>query len=128
MTVWALLGVLAVDGLSSGSVEVLHPPLLLDTYPPEGRVRALSYYTAAFQVGSVVSPLAVALLAGVLGFTWRGVFLILGVASLLACVVAVGLRDPGFGKFDSKRIREKVHERHHDTDRIADDDVSLGFF
>src|SRR5207302_2879529 len=71
---WSLLGVLWVDGLTSGSVGALHAPLLLDSYPPEARVRALTYYSAAGQTANVVSPLAVALLAGVMDFTWRGVF------------------------------------------------------
>ena len=128
MTIWSLLGVLAVDGLTSGSVQVLHPPLLFDSYPPEARVRSLSYYVASGQAGSIMSPLAVALLAGVMGFTWRGVFLVLGIVSLAACAVAMRLRDPGFGRFDTKRIRESVHELHHDDAPISDDDVSLGFF
>jgi ABC-type branched-subunit amino acid transport system ATPase component len=128
LNVWSLLGVLAIDGLTSGSVGALHSPLLLDSYPPEARVRALTYYGAAGQTANIFSPLAVALLAGAMNFTWRGVFLILGVVSLAATFVGLRLRDPGFGRFDTKKIRETVHELHHDDAAISDDDVSLGFF
>ena len=126
--VWSLLGVLWIDGLTSGSVGALHGPLLLDCYPPESRVRALTYYNAAGEVANIASPLAVALLAGVMDFTWRGVFLLLGAVSLVATFVGLRLRDPGFGQFDTKKIRQTVHELHHDDTTVTGDDVSLGFF
>ena len=63
----ALILVLVVDGLTTGSVIALHQPLLMDTYPPEARVRALSFYRSAYYLGNVGSPLLVALLASVAG-------------------------------------------------------------
>ena len=81
--VWGLLVVLVADGLSTGSVAALHQPLLLDSYPAEARVRVLTGYQAFVAFGSVVSPLAVALLSATMGLTWRGVFVILGATSLL---------------------------------------------
>ena len=128
LNVWALLAALSVDGLTSGSVGALHTPLLLDSYPPEWRVRVLTYYDAARSAANVVSPLAVALLAGALGFTWRGVFVILGSVSLLAVGVALRLEDPGFGQFDTKKVRAAVHDLHHEDVESSEDDVSLGFF
>ncbi|MBA2609419.1 MAG: MFS transporter [Actinobacteria bacterium] len=123
---------LALDGLSTGSVSTLHVPLLMDTYPPEIRVRILSYYRGLGEVATVGSPLLVALLVGPLGYTWRGVFVALGVLSAVATVVAVGLRDPGFGRFDTERIRGAVHDLHGDGagagDQLSEDDVALGFF
>src|SRR5437588_5665168 len=70
-----LLGILMLDGLTTGSVVALHTPLVIDSYHPEARVRAVSAYNAIGSLGYAASPLFVALLAGVLGFTWRGVFL-----------------------------------------------------
>src|SRR3954471_14957914 len=81
-SLWGLAIVLLLDGLSSGSVAALHQPLLIDSYPPQARVRALSYYGAIGQFGNVLAPLLVAVLAGAFGFTWRGVFLVFG----LTCV------------------------------------------
>src|SRR5487761_1728770 len=66
-----LIGVLVADGLSTGSVTALHVPLIMDTFHPETRVRAISVYTSAGFLGNVGAPLLVALFAGVLGLTWR---------------------------------------------------------
>jgi len=123
-----LLFVLVADGLSTGSTAALHQPLLLDHYPAEARVRVLAGYHSFNAAGNVLAPLAVAALAGALGFTWRGVFIILGLASLAAVVVASRLRDPGFGRWDEQRIRGVVDERHDGRSVVGDADVSLGFF
>ena len=67
--------VLVADGLSTGSVAALHAPLLVDSYPPRARVRVLSGYTALNTIGTILGPLIVALLAGPLDLTWRGIFI-----------------------------------------------------
>ncbi len=100
----ALVAVLLVDGLSTGSVRALHAPLLVDSYPPGARVRVLSVYTAFETSGSIVGPLMVALLAGPADLNWRGVFLTLGGVSVLTALMAVGLRDPGPGRFDAEAL------------------------
>ena len=125
-----LLLVLVADGLSTGSVAALHQPLLLDSYPPEGRVRMLTAYGGFGAAGNVVSPLAVAFLAAVVGLTWRGVFVVLGVASFAVALVAVRLRDPGFGRWDTQQIRNTVRAHHGDPVAAdgAPDAVSLRFF
>jgi MFS family permease len=71
--------VLVLDGVTTGSVGALHQPLLMDQYPPAARVRVLSAYRAFDGLGNVLAPLLVALLVGVMGFTWRGVLLIFGI-------------------------------------------------
>ena len=118
--------VLVLDGFSTGAVGALHQPLLMDHYPPTVRVRILSFYGAFNGFANLLGPLVVALLAGVLGFTWRGVFVILGVLSLAVVPYCLRLRDPGFGRWDTEQLRERVHEATG-TDLDADD-VSLGFF
>jgi ABC-type branched-subunit amino acid transport system ATPase component/sugar phosphate permease len=121
-----LAAVLVVDGLTTGATVSLHEPLLVDCYPPTVRVRALSLYRAFDSFGNVVSPLLVALLSGVLGFTWRGVFVVFGVICLLVIPYATRLRDPGFGRWDTQRLRQKVHA--DDEAAVGGDDVELGFF
>src|SRR5687768_2096795 len=54
VSVWGLILVMVLDGLTTGSVRAVHQPLLVDTYPPEARVRALAGYRAADAVGSIV--------------------------------------------------------------------------
>ncbi|MEN9617589.1 MAG: hypothetical protein RL022_3011, partial [Chloroflexota bacterium] len=44
---WGLFLVVVIDGLSSGSVRVLHQPLLMDWYPSTARVRVQTVYSAA---------------------------------------------------------------------------------
>jgi ABC-type branched-subunit amino acid transport system ATPase component/predicted MFS family arabinose efflux permease len=125
--------VLVLDGLTTASVSTLHTPVLLDTYPPEGRVRALSYYIAFNNAGNVAAPLLVALFTTALAFTWRGAFVALGVISLAATMTAVRLRDPGFGRWDTEQIRAAVREKETGKEQLAEvgleeSDVTLGFF
>jgi ABC-type branched-subunit amino acid transport system ATPase component/MFS family permease len=129
--VWGLAMVLVLDGLTTGGVGAVHPPLLMDSYPPEARVRALSYYQAFNAFGNVLAPLLVAGLVTYAHVTWRGVFVVLGSLSLMAMLVTVRLRDPGFGGFDTERIRARVHEFHGEAAGAAADNADgyeLGFF
>jgi ABC-type branched-subunit amino acid transport system ATPase component/sugar phosphate permease len=121
-----LAAVLILDGVTTASVGVLHPPLLMDSYPPTARVRILSAYNACNVAGNLIGPLFVALLAGVLGFTWRGVFLVMGVVCLIVVPYTLRLRDPGFGRWDTQLLRDRVHEVAGSD--LAADDVALGFF
>jgi ABC-type branched-subunit amino acid transport system ATPase component/MFS family permease len=130
--IWGLLFVLLLDGITTGSVEVLHRPLLMDEYPPQGRVRALSAYQGFNAFGNVLAPLLVAGLSTYLAFTWRGVFVVLGLVSFAGAVFSVRLRDPGFGRWDTDQIRATVHERRGEDDdhfgTVHPDEVTLGFF
>jgi ABC-type branched-subunit amino acid transport system ATPase component/sugar phosphate permease len=125
-----LILVLVLDGISTGSVAALHAPLLADSYPPEGRVRVLSGYTAIRTGGLIASPLLISLLAGPLNLTWRGVFIGLGIVSTVTTLFALGLKDPGPGRFDTEALRAEEHEKvtGEHVDVIASDDVQLGFF
>jgi ABC-type branched-subunit amino acid transport system ATPase component/MFS family permease len=127
-----LAAVLIFDGLTTASVAALHTPLLMDSYPPVGRVRALSYYQGADSFGNVLAPLFVAVLAEAANLTWRGVFVVMGITSLLAALTTVRLRDPGFGRWDTEQIRNTVRERAEGSglaaDGLTERDVSLGFF
>ncbi|MCU1602993.1 MAG: ABC-type branched-chain amino acid transport system, ATPase component [Frankiales bacterium] len=126
-----LMLVLALDGVSSGSVLALHGPLLSDAYPPSARVRILSGYTSIKTLATVVSPLMVALLAGPLGLTWRGVFIGLGAVSMLATLASLGIRDPGFGRYDVDVLRAQERASLGEPATTADlheADVELKFF
>jgi ABC-type branched-subunit amino acid transport system ATPase component/MFS family permease len=130
ISLWGLLLVLLADGLSSGSIVALHLPLLLDSYPTAARVRVLSGYQGFTEFGAIVAPVLVAVLVTVFNLTWRGVFATLGAVSLAVCVVALRLRDPGFGRWDTQQVRAAVRARHGDDAPGALDghNVTLGFF
>jgi ABC-type branched-subunit amino acid transport system ATPase component/MFS family permease len=125
-----LLLILLFDGLTTGSAQALHRPLLMDSYPPRARVRVLSAYSASdVGLALVLAPLLVAWLSGPFGLTWRGVFVVLAGLSLLGALLSLRLRDPGFGRFDTQRLRKAVHEAHGESTTVdKGDDVELGFF
>lgn len=101
-----LVVLLAIDGATSGTRATMHMPLLADSYPPTARVRVLSVYSGLGVAGNILAPLAVAVLATAAGLTWRGVFVATGLVALIAAISAVRLRDPGFGRLDTDRVRE----------------------
>ena len=107
-TLWHLGLVMIADGASSGSVQAIHQPLLLDTYPSKARVRVLSAYQVAAICGAILAPALVALLTGPVHLGWRGVFLVMGVLCVLSSLLTVKLRDPGFGGQDTRKLREAM--------------------
>jgi ABC-type branched-subunit amino acid transport system ATPase component len=109
-TVPALLVILAVDGLTTGSVAALHVPLLSDTYPARLRLRTISGYQAAVAAGTVLAPLLVALGAGPLDLTWRGVYLMLAALSIVAALCALLVRDVRPGEHDERRMQSAIRE------------------
>lgn len=100
-----LTAITMADGATSGSVNALHPPLLADSYPAGLRLRMQALYHAMDGMGRVIGPLLVAGLTSVAGLSWRGVFLAMGGVSLVAALGSVGLRDPGYGRWDTARVR-----------------------
>ena len=126
---FGLAGVMLLDGASSGSVVAVHQPLLLDTYPTTVRARIVAIYRSFAEAGSVISPLLVALFTGVFLLTWRGVFLALGGVAVLASLVALKLRDPGFGRWDEARVRAVVRgESEEDAGDLRPEQHRLRFF
>ena len=129
INVWGLLLVLIVDGGSTGSVEAVHAPLVMDSYPTNIRVRALSSYRGAVVAGTVVAPLTVGLITGVFDMSWRAVFVIMGVICLVAVAIASRLEDPGFGRWDTEQVKEEVRRDAGAKDASdSDSDLELGFF
>jgi ABC-type branched-subunit amino acid transport system ATPase component/sugar phosphate permease len=131
---WGLVAVLVLDGLTTATTRVLHPPLLMDTYPPEGRVRAVSFYQGFDSLGNLLAPLLVALLTGAMSFTWRGVFVLFGIISLAVTAFGARLRDPGYGRWDTDQMRDAVRSRHAADEaagpagQLDEREVRLGFF
>jgi ABC-type branched-subunit amino acid transport system ATPase component/MFS family permease len=124
VTSLGLAMVMIADGLSTGSVRAVHPSVLVDTYPTEVRVRTLSFYRSADGLGNIAAPLLVGLLVAVLGYTWRGVFFAMGLMCFGAAIASLGLRDPGFGRWDTARVREALGG----DETRGRDDVALGTF
>src|SRR5205085_351306 len=116
-----LMIVLGVDGLTTGSIEALHTPLLLDVYPPAARVRSITYYRAAMSAGNVIAPLGVAVVGVLLvpfqtflffflrerwamGAGQRGLFFALLAASGMAALALFGRRAESMFQVEPGRL------------------------
>ncbi|MET0628672.1 MAG: MFS transporter [Acidimicrobiia bacterium] len=128
---WGLVAATALAGVSLGAGYASSASLVMDTYPPDVRVRAITTWVLGLAGGLVVGNLVVSIGVDAWSLTWRGVLMILaGIASLVA-LASIGIRDPGVGKFDLDRIddivRAKVGERGTLSGELSDDDVRIGF-
>jgi ABC-type branched-subunit amino acid transport system ATPase component/MFS family permease len=128
VSIWGLLVLALATGAATASTRSVHEPLLLDSYPAEARVRMMSFYRGFDRVGEIVGPLLVGACTVLLDLTWRGVFVAMGVTAFLAAVAGARLRDPGFGRWDTDKVREVVRADAHADDALDDEEVGLGFF
>ncbi|MEV4067165.1 MFS transporter, partial [Nonomuraea dietziae] len=104
----SLGALMLVNGATTGTVAVLHPPLLVDAYPPPARMRVMSLYSASSPLAGVLGPLVVAALVSWLGMDWRAVFATLGGLSLAACVYTLRLREPVLGRWDVAELQARA--------------------
>ncbi|MFF4197872.1 MFS transporter [Nonomuraea sp. NPDC001831] len=103
----SLAVLMLVNGATTGTVAVLHPPLLVDAYPPPARMRVMSLYSASSPLAGVLAPLVVAGLVSWLGMDWRAVFATFGGLSLAACLYALRLREPVLGRWDVAELQAR---------------------
>jgi MFS family permease len=96
---WTFLLARALVGIGEAAYATLSPALLSDFYPPDRRNRILTIFYIAVPLGAALGFL----LGGALGqrFGWRAAFLICGLPGLALAAMALTIRDPGRGKFDS---------------------------
>ncbi len=95
-------------GLSDSSRQSVFLPLLSDSYPPVGRNRIFGAYFALATLGAVIGPGLIGFLAGVLDLSFRIVFPLTGLLTLVAVLFALRLKDPGYGRYDTDQIRSEV--------------------
>ncbi|PZG57022.1 hypothetical protein C1I98_00570 [Spongiactinospora gelatinilytica] len=104
----SLAALMVVNGATTGAVALLHPPLLMDAYPPGARMRVMSLYSASTPLAGILSPLVIAAPVSWAGMDWRAVFATLGVLSLAACLYALRLREPELGRWDVGALRARA--------------------
>jgi MFS transporter len=117
-----LLFVTIADTVTTSAGGTVEGSLLIDSYPPRVRVRIMSVLTTAGTVAGLCAQGLVTLLVGPLDLNWRGVFLVIAALTPLLVLVAVKLRDPGYGKYDTQRLRAAVHLDAADGDEDAGQD------
>jgi ABC-type branched-subunit amino acid transport system ATPase component/predicted MFS family arabinose efflux permease len=103
---FALGLVRTLRGVSDSTRQSVFLPLLTDAYPPDGRNRIFGAYFSVATTGTVVGPAAIAALST--GLSFRAIFPLTGVATLAVAAVALRLRDPGYGLYDTDEIRREV--------------------
>ncbi len=133
VSLWDLIFVFILNGLASVSTKTVQPSFLMDTYPPPMRVRAQAFHRGAIKAGQIVGPLLVGLIISLLGYTWRAVFPAMAFVALFSSLFSLGLRDPGFGKWEEEPVREEVRQQlgraaAPSSPNDPDDAVQLRFF
>jgi ABC-type branched-subunit amino acid transport system ATPase component len=110
VAVGGLGAMMLLDTATTSANGTVQGALLIDCYPPQIRVRIVSWLRAGGLAAGLGAPALVALLTGVAHLSWRGVFLVLGGLATVCFLAALGLRDPGYGRWDTQRIQQAVRE------------------
>jgi MFS transporter, Spinster family, sphingosine-1-phosphate transporter len=97
--VWTLCLARAFVGVGEAAYATLTPALLSDFYPPARRNRILTLFYVAIPVGVALAYL----LGGFLGerWGWRAAFLVCGLPGLAVAALALTMREPERGRYDS---------------------------
>ncbi|MFD2421020.1 MFS transporter [Amycolatopsis pigmentata] len=107
-TVGAVGAMLLLDEATTAANGTVGDALLIDSYPPRTRVRVVSALRAGGMVAGLGAPGLVFVLTEVAHLNWRGVFLVTAALTAVFFLVALGLRDPGYGRWDTARIQQRV--------------------
>jgi MFS family permease len=96
---WTFLLARAFVGVGEAAYATISPALLSDFYPPAKRNRIITIFYVAIPVGSALGFV----LGGYFGdaFGWRAAFLICGLPGLALAGMALTIREPGRGRFDT---------------------------
>lgn len=96
----SLLVARAAVGIGEAAYATIAPAILADYFPPEKRNRIFTIFYVATPVGSAIGFV----LGGVLGehWGWRTAFLAVGLPGLLVALLALVMRDPPRGQFDTE--------------------------
>jgi MFS transporter, Spinster family, sphingosine-1-phosphate transporter len=107
---WTFLLARALVGVGEAAYATLSPALLSDFYPPSRRNRILTIFYVAIPLGTALGFV----LGGALGerFGWRAAFLVCALPGLALAAMALVIRDPGRGKFDSDAAQAPPRWRH----------------
>lgn len=107
-TVGAVGAMMLLDDATTAANGTVAGALLIDSYPPRTRVRVVSALRAGGMVAGLGAPGLVFVLTKFAQLNWRGVFLVTAALAAMFFLLALGLRDPGYGRWDTARIQRRV--------------------
>ena len=119
-----LMGLSVLDRATSAAHSTVSGPLLIDLYPPAVRVRVVSFLSSGAIVAGLVATGVVAILTGLFNLSWRGAFVFMSAVSLIAVLFALRLRDPGYGKYDTQKVRDLARRSLEGADEAAAADAT----
>jgi predicted MFS family arabinose efflux permease len=96
---WTFCLARAFVGVGEAAYATISPALLSDFYPPARRNRIITIFYIAIPVGASLGFILGGYFGQELG--WRAAFLICGLPGLALAGMALKIRDPGRGHFDS---------------------------
>jgi ABC-type branched-subunit amino acid transport system ATPase component len=105
---WQLTICSALAGMGAGVAAFVHLPLLFDHYRAEVRLRVVCGYVAFLAGGAVVAAALAVVSEDALRLTWRGAFLVLAAAALVAVGPALRLPEVPMGGWDAEPLRRSV--------------------
>ena len=98
----------ALVGVGEAAYATIAPTLIADHYEPQRRNRILTLFYVATPVGAALGFT----LGGYIGaqpeWGWRGAFVVCGIPGLIVAAIALLLKDPPRGRFDSEEERKKM--------------------
>jgi MFS transporter, Spinster family, sphingosine-1-phosphate transporter len=97
---WTFLFARALVGVGEAAYATIAPSLISDYFPPSRRNRILTIFYVAIPVGSALGFTLGGLVGNAHG--WRMAFLVCGLPGVLVALLALLIRDPGRGTFDTQ--------------------------
>ena len=96
----------ALVGVGEAAYATIAPALIADHYEPTRRNKILTIFYVATPVGAALGFTLGGWIGAQPEFGWRGAFVICGIPGLLVAAIALLLKDPPRGRFDTKAERQ----------------------
>lgn len=98
----------AFVGVGEAAYATIAPALIADHYAPRRRNRVLTLFYVATPVGAALGFTLGGWIGAQPEWGWRGAFLLCGLPGLVIAAVALLLKDPPRGRFDSEEERQQA--------------------
>lgn len=96
----------ALVGVGEAAYATIAPALIADHYEPGRRNKILTFFYVATPVGAALGFTLGSYIGAQPEWGWRGAFVFCGLPGLLVAAIALLLKDPPRGRFDSEEERK----------------------